>query len=107
MTKKISRFQLPSVRSSGSASISATTTRAVTASAPEPLLRTLGNWNLLIFFVIGVGALVFTGVPIAFALPEREGDRHAGEDQRADADDEEDQQVPVAERAQQRAWTRG
>ncbi len=34
----------------------------------EPLLRTLGNWNLLIFFVLGVGALVFTGVPIAFAF---------------------------------------
>ncbi|MCF4127987.1 TRAP transporter large permease [Methylobacterium sp. SyP6R] len=34
----------------------------------EPLLRGLGNWNLLIFFVLGVGALVFTGVPIAFAF---------------------------------------
>ena len=34
----------------------------------EPVLRTLGNWNLLLFFVIGVGALVFSGVPIAFAF---------------------------------------
>ncbi|RVU14759.1 TRAP transporter large permease subunit [Methylobacterium oryzihabitans] len=34
----------------------------------EPVLRTLGNLNLLLFFVIGVGALVFTGVPIAFAF---------------------------------------
>ncbi|MFE1601148.1 TRAP transporter large permease [Methylobacterium sp. ID0610] len=34
----------------------------------EPTLRTLGNWNLLIFFVLVVGALVFSGVPIAFAF---------------------------------------
>ncbi|GJE04577.1 TRAP transporter large permease [Methylobacterium isbiliense] len=34
----------------------------------EPTLRTLGNWNLVLFFVIGVGALVFSGVPIAFAF---------------------------------------
>ncbi|MGY2047179.1 TRAP transporter large permease [Methylobacterium sp. JK268] len=34
----------------------------------EPTLRGLGNWNLLIFFVLGVGALVFSGVPIAFAF---------------------------------------
>jgi len=34
----------------------------------EPLLRTLGNYNLFIFFVVGVGAGVFAGVPIAFAF---------------------------------------
>ncbi|MCZ0961107.1 TRAP transporter large permease [Paracoccus benzoatiresistens] len=34
----------------------------------EPLLRPLDNWNLLIFFVLGVGALVFLGVPIAFSF---------------------------------------
>ena len=34
----------------------------------EPLLRNLGNLNLLIFFVIVVAALVFAGVAIAFAF---------------------------------------
>jgi tripartite ATP-independent transporter DctM subunit len=34
----------------------------------EPLLRDLGNLNLLIFFVIIVAALVFAGVAIAFAF---------------------------------------
>jgi tripartite ATP-independent transporter DctM subunit len=34
----------------------------------EPTLRTLGNYNLVIFFVLGVGAFVFAGVPIAFAF---------------------------------------
>lgn len=33
-----------------------------------PSLRSLGNYNLLIFFVGGVGAMVFLGVPIAFAF---------------------------------------
>ncbi|MBS0455426.1 MAG: TRAP transporter large permease subunit [Proteobacteria bacterium] len=33
-----------------------------------PLLKPLGNWNLLIFFVAGVGALVLLGLPIAFAF---------------------------------------
>jgi tripartite ATP-independent transporter DctM subunit len=33
-----------------------------------PLLAPLGNWNLLIFFVLGVGALVLLGLPIAFAF---------------------------------------
>ncbi|MGK9169252.1 TRAP transporter large permease subunit [Inquilinus limosus] len=33
-----------------------------------PSLRPLGNTNLLIFFVGGVGAMVFLGVPIAFAF---------------------------------------
>lgn len=33
-----------------------------------PALKTLGNWNLLIFFVFGVGALVLAGLPIAFAF---------------------------------------
>ena len=33
-----------------------------------PLFKTLGNWNLLLFFVVGVGALVLLGVPIAFSF---------------------------------------
>ncbi len=33
-----------------------------------PLFRPLGNYNLLLFFVGLVGALVFAGVPIAFAF---------------------------------------
>jgi tripartite ATP-independent transporter DctM subunit len=31
-------------------------------------LKALGNWNLLLFFVVGVGALVLLGVPIAFSF---------------------------------------
>jgi tripartite ATP-independent transporter DctM subunit len=34
----------------------------------QPVLRPLGNYNLLIFFVGFVAALVFAGVPIAFAF---------------------------------------
>lgn len=34
----------------------------------QPVLKPLGNYNLLIFFVGVVGALVFAGVPIAFAF---------------------------------------
>ena len=34
----------------------------------EPVLRPLGNYNLVLFFVLGVGAFVFSGVPIAFAF---------------------------------------
>jgi tripartite ATP-independent transporter DctM subunit len=34
----------------------------------EPMLRTLGNLNLVIFFVVIVAACVFLGVPIAFAF---------------------------------------
>jgi tripartite ATP-independent transporter DctM subunit len=34
----------------------------------QPVLRPLGNYNLLVFFVGIVGALVFAGVPIAFAF---------------------------------------
>ena len=33
-----------------------------------PLLAPLGNWNLLLFFVFGVGTLVLLGLPIAFAF---------------------------------------
>ncbi|MDM0111982.1 TRAP transporter large permease subunit [Variovorax sp. J22R133] len=33
-----------------------------------PLLKGLGNWNLLLFFVFGVGAMVLLGLPIAFAF---------------------------------------
>ena len=31
-------------------------------------LKPLGNWNLFLFFVVGVGALVLLGVPIAFSF---------------------------------------
>ncbi|WP_423211735.1 TRAP transporter large permease subunit [Paracoccus yeei] len=34
----------------------------------SPLLRPLENWNLVIFFVLGVGAMVMLGVPIAFSF---------------------------------------
>ena len=34
----------------------------------EPVLRPLGNYNLLIFFVGVVAAMVFAGVPIAFSF---------------------------------------
>lgn len=33
-----------------------------------PVLKALGHWNLLVFFVLGVGALVVSGLPIAFAF---------------------------------------
>jgi tripartite ATP-independent transporter DctM subunit len=33
-----------------------------------PLVKPLGNWNLLLFFVVGVGALVLLGLPIAFSF---------------------------------------
>jgi tripartite ATP-independent transporter DctM subunit len=33
-----------------------------------PVLKALGHWNLLVFFVLGVGALVVSGMPIAFAF---------------------------------------
>ena len=33
-----------------------------------PALKALGHWNLLVFFVLGVGALVVSGMPIAFAF---------------------------------------
>ncbi|GLR80957.1 TRAP transporter large permease subunit (plasmid) [Azospirillum oryzae] len=36
--------------------------------ALHPVLAGLGNLNLLLFFVLGVGALVLSGVPIAFAF---------------------------------------
>ncbi|MBK1836065.1 TRAP transporter large permease subunit [Azospirillum sp. YIM B02556] len=36
--------------------------------ALHPVLVELGNLNLLLFFVLGVGALVLSGVPIAFAF---------------------------------------
>ncbi len=51
--------------------LAASPTGAVAAAglvALQPVLETLGNLNLLIFFVLGVGALVFSGVPIAFAF---------------------------------------
>lgn len=34
----------------------------------QPLWRQLGNFNLVVFFVVVVGAAVFAGVPIAFAF---------------------------------------
>ena len=33
-----------------------------------PALKTLGNWNLFLFFVLGVGAMVLLGLPIAFSF---------------------------------------
>ncbi len=33
-----------------------------------PSLTAIGNWNLLFFFVLLVGAAVLLGVPIAFAF---------------------------------------
>ena len=36
--------------------------------AASPLLVAVGNWNLLFFFVLLVGAAVLLGVPIAFAF---------------------------------------
>ena len=33
-----------------------------------PALKPLGNWNLLLFFVVGVGTLVLLGLPIAFSF---------------------------------------
>jgi len=33
-----------------------------------PALKMLGNWNLLFFFVFGVGAMVLLGLPIAFSF---------------------------------------
>src|SRR6476660_1545398 len=33
-----------------------------------PYLQGLGNWNLLLFFVVGVGSMVLLGVPIAFSF---------------------------------------
>ena len=33
-----------------------------------PYLKALGNWNLLIFFVLGVGSWCLLGVPIAFSF---------------------------------------
>ena len=33
-----------------------------------PVLKSLGHWNLFIFFVVGVGVLVLSGMPIAFAF---------------------------------------
>ena len=33
-----------------------------------PFLMTLGNWNLLLFFVFGVGSMVLLGLPIAFSF---------------------------------------
>lgn len=33
-----------------------------------PVLKSWGHWNLFIFFVVGVGVLVLSGMPIAFAF---------------------------------------
>ena len=33
-----------------------------------PALKPLGNWNLFLFFVVGVGAMVLLGMPIAFSF---------------------------------------
>ena len=37
--------------------------------AGAPVLRSLGNWNLVLFFVLLLGAgVLVSGVPIAFAF---------------------------------------
>ena len=41
---------------------------AVLLWAGSPMLIAVGNWNLLFFFVVLVGAAVLLGVPIAFAF---------------------------------------
>jgi tripartite ATP-independent transporter DctM subunit len=41
---------------------------AVGLAVLSPTLIGIGNLNLLVFFLLGVGALVFSGVPIAFAF---------------------------------------
>jgi tripartite ATP-independent transporter DctM subunit len=41
---------------------------AVVLFALQPVFKGLGNYNLLIFFVVLVGALVLSGVPIAFSF---------------------------------------
>ena len=48
--------------------VGAVATVAVTTAMLGPYLRGLGNWNLLIFFVLGVGSMVLLGVPIAFSF---------------------------------------
>ncbi len=63
-------FQFVRVRDFGPilASLAAVITIMFGFKIAEPLLRNLGNLNLLIFFVIVVAALVFAGVAIAFAF---------------------------------------
>ncbi|SEK16442.1 TRAP transporter, DctM subunit [Variovorax sp. OK212] len=34
----------------------------------QPVLKSLGNWNLLVFFGFGLATLILCGVPIAFAF---------------------------------------
>ena len=41
---------------------------AVAGFMPGPIFRKLGNINLLIFFVLGMGSAVFAGIPIVFAF---------------------------------------
>jgi tripartite ATP-independent transporter DctM subunit len=48
--------------------VGATLVIAALAYAGRPLLAPLGNLNLVLFFVIVVGALVAVGVPIAFSF---------------------------------------
>jgi len=38
------------------------------AAVAEPELRAMGNWNLVVFFVVLLGTGVLAGVPIAFAF---------------------------------------
>ena len=39
----------------------------LSVSAPV-VFATLGRWNLVVFFVLGVGAMVLSGIPIAFSF---------------------------------------
>ena len=50
------------------AAVAAVTILVAILSLLAPVLKPLGNLNLLIFFVFIVGALVFAAVPIAFAF---------------------------------------
>ena len=40
---------------------------ALTSFAPS-IFASLGRWNLVVFFIVGVGAMVLSGIPIAFAF---------------------------------------
>src|SRR5262249_52070632 len=63
-------IQLVSIRNWGVIAVGIVTVAVVSAilMALEPVLRGLGNLNLLIFFVGITALLVFSGVPIAFSF---------------------------------------
>src|SRR5690606_1055378 len=63
----LSRLAAAPLRHSAGA-LAVTTLISLLLSFSAPLFSSLGNFNLIIFFVIGVIALVFVSVPIAFAF---------------------------------------